>query len=148
MKIIAHRGNTKGPNPKFENNPNYLQESLDTGYDVEVDLRVENNELKLGHDFGQYIIDLNWLMKRQKNLWIHCKNVPALELMTTTQFNYFWHDTDDYTLTSHGYVWAYPGKINVGEKCVLVMPENVWSVKDTQAKYGICTDYCDKYKKT
>ena len=25
-------------------------------------------------------------------------------------FNYFWHQEDDYTLTSEGYVWVYPGK--------------------------------------
>ena len=24
--------------------------------------------------------------------------------------NYFWHQTDDFTLTSHGYIWTYPGK--------------------------------------
>ena len=38
MIFIAHRGNTKGPNKELENTPGYIDEALDNGFDVEVDI--------------------------------------------------------------------------------------------------------------
>jgi hypothetical protein len=38
MRLISHRGNTIGPNPEMENSPLYIQETLDKGFDVEIDL--------------------------------------------------------------------------------------------------------------
>ena len=38
MKLIAHRGNIDGPNPERENSPEYIEEALKAGYDVEVDV--------------------------------------------------------------------------------------------------------------
>ena len=56
--------------------------------------------------------------------------------------DYFWHQEDDFTLTSKGFVWTFPGK-EVGVKSVLVdlNGDNV-----DQECYGICSDYVGKLK--
>jgi hypothetical protein len=38
MIYISHRGNIDGKKPHLENNPTYIDEAIDLGYDVEIDL--------------------------------------------------------------------------------------------------------------
>lgn len=164
MILIAHRGNIYGPNPARENSPDYIDEALDKGYDVEIDLRYnteidKNHYLYLGHDTEQYPIDANWLLERASSLWVHCKNMLALTYMNSAwinsglthkpPMNYFWHQEDDYTITSDGYIWAYPGKkMPVRASTVMVMPEPFWSVREMidMDPFAICTDYCRNYR--
>ena len=148
MKYIAHRGNLDGPIPDSENNPEYLDYALYYGFDVELDLRVINGLFYLGHDEPQYKIDLDWLEERQHKLWIHCKNTEALSQCVDAGLHCFFHNTDDYTITSKGYVWAYPGKPRASEYCILVMPELSHGTKFLKGYgyYGICSDYIEKVK--
>jgi len=148
MKYIAHRGNLDGPIPDSENNPEYLDYALYHGFDVELDLRVINGLFYLGHDEPQYKIDLDWLEERQHKLWIHCKNTEALSKCVDAGLHCFFHNTDDYTITSKGYVWAYPGKPRASEYCILVMPELSHGTKFLKGYgyYGICSDYIEKVK--
>lgn len=143
MKLIAHRGNTEGPKKDSENQPIYIDFAIESGYDVEVDLRKFETGLYLGHDFPEFKVTEEWLHSRKDRLWIHCKNSDALEFCLEKDLHCFWHNIDDYTMTSKGYVWAFPGKENVGDKCVLVMPENDWPVEiiKKKAKFGVCSDY-------
>jgi len=111
--LIAHRGNLWGPNPERENDPNYVNEVLNApgDFDAEVDLWADCGGLWLGHDGPTYRIPDGWLKDRHARLWVHCKNVQALEYCKIHRdLNYFWHQNDDYTVTSLGYVWVYPGK--------------------------------------
>jgi hypothetical protein len=50
MILISHRGNINGIESNNENNPEYIQKALDLVYNVEVDLRIKDNKLYLGHD--------------------------------------------------------------------------------------------------
>ncbi len=148
MLIISHRGNLHGPDKSLENNPKHIEQIIND-YCVEVDLRVENDKLYLGHDECQYPIDREWLYRHRKSLWIHCKDVQALRFCSESKdFHYFWHNTDDYTITSQNIVWAYPGKEKVSKFTVLVMPEGHWSHEEILSfdPYGICTDYPESYK--
>lgn len=146
MKLIAHRGLTKGPDIDLENRPEQILQSLARGFDCEIDLRVINNELFLGHDQADYLIDAEFLKK--PGLWIHAKNLEAFDFLVNTRYNYFWHQTDDYTLTAHGLIWAYPGK-ELTIRSVMVMPE--WQ-DETLANtlnvdcYAICSDYVAQIK--
>jgi hypothetical protein len=145
MKLIAHRGNVHGPKPDRENSIAYIEEAITEGYDVEIDLRVENNRCYLGHDNPEYVVTMDWLRKYKEILWIHCKNHEALEKISSSfvEFNYFWHETDSYTITSKGIGWVYPGK-QPYSKSVIVMPENLGGdikiLKECDC-YGICSDY-------
>ena len=149
MKLIAHRGNIDGPNSSKENNPDYIERAISQGFDVEIDLRYSSldKNLYLGHDEPTYKINWFWLGKYKDYLWIHCKNIEALYEFShgTSGFNYFWHQNDDYTLTSRNYIWTYPGKPYTS-KSVIVMPEwnkNVNEFVDLRAYdcFGVCSDY-------
>jgi hypothetical protein len=141
MKLIAHRGLMFGSDKTNENAPYQIQSALDKGFDAEIDLRIVNDKFFLGHDDPTYEIDPEFLHK--KGLWIHAKNWEALEWLSDTQLNYFWHQEDSYTLTSHGIVWAYPNQPLMA-KSVCVMPENQGISLEYAFNlpiYGICSDY-------
>ena len=146
MKLIAHRGNIHGPNEELENNPNQIDKCIELGYDVEIDLRYDelSKNIWLGHDLPQYPITWDWLNQRYDKLWIHCKDFKTLNEFSskTKEYNYFWHQDDDFTLTSRGYVWTYPGK-EVGVKSVLV---DLNGDSIDQECYGICSDYVGNLK--
>jgi len=158
MKLIAHRGNIDGPNPSEENNPEYIEDAIENGFDVEVDIWFSSQTKKffLGHDRPEYQIDVFWLAKNINKLWIHCKNIEALYEFSANMsgYNYFWHDTDKYTLTSKKYIWTYPGQPYT-PKSIMVMPESmkVFPTFETELEdmkayncYGICSDYVGKIK--
>ncbi len=151
MKIIAHRGNLNGPNENTENDPIQIDRCIRRKLDVEIDLWIENG-FWLGHDSGNYKVDLNWLLERKNSLWIHCKNMEALchLKLNAPELNFFWHQSDDYTLTSKGWLWCYPGRpVAVSElhksdlPAITVMPENISF--DTVNFSGVCTDYPERY---
>lgn len=135
--LIAHRGNTKGKKPSLENSPDYIDEALLQGFDVEVDVWV-TDRIFLGHDKPEYQCSMNFLINRSEKLWIHCKNLGALEVLNgIKRLNIFWHQNDDFTLTSKGYIWTYPNK-DVCEKSVIVV-KNALSYDGTKC-HGLCSD--------
>jgi hypothetical protein len=140
MVKIAHRGNTNGPNPEMENNPKYLLEALSLGFDVEVDVWLMGNEICFGHDFPEYMsIPESFLIEIGHRAWFHCKNLEALYFFNSTfpQLNYFWHQSDDHTLTSQGYIWTYPGKAVVGKSVIVDLELS----RIDQVAYAICSDW-------
>ena len=140
MTLIAHRGNTSGPNPEKENNPDYIIEALSQGFDVEVDIwGHKQEELWLGHDKPQYQCSVSFLINNYRKLWIHCKNLAAIDILSDFNvLNYFWHQSDDYTLTSKNFIWTYPGK-HVCDKSVLVITDARTYNGDNC--FGLCSDY-------
>ena len=147
---IAHRGNIDGPNPSRENDPVYIDEALKLGYDVEVDVWFDRDHgWWLGHDAPVYNITEEFLVT--PNLWLHCKNYKALYRMSQrTDFHplhYFWHQNDDYTLTSKNVIWCYPGidiSLEYKNNAVIVMPEI--SLHDTTGYGAVCSDYVESMK--
>jgi hypothetical protein len=152
MIKIAHRGNLNGPHPAFENSPLYIEKALSFGVDCEIDVWVDlNNEIYLGHNEPQYQVQLNWLLKNSTKLWIHCKNSKALMFFNSIEgeVNFFWHENDEFTLTSKGYIWVYPKSEPVFD-AICVLPErfdNDWLNRDYSGVKGICTDYLESLKK-
>lgn len=151
MKIIAHRGNLDGRNPFEENRPEYIDKAIEEGFDVEIDIRSEDHNFYLGHDDPQYQVSMLWLYQRKDKLWIHCKDFRSMEVLSNSpvDFNYFWHESDRYTLTSNGIGWVYPGQ-QPYEKSVVVLPEDTLYFDEEYVKnnkfYALCTDFCYRYK--
>jgi hypothetical protein len=143
-KLISHRGNINGPNPEMENNPIYITEALNLGFDVEIDVWYVNNSFYLGHNEPTYKIDVDFLMNR--GMWCHAKNEEALRQMIWIDgIHCFWHQNDDYTLTSEKIMWVYPGKkLPANSICVLPEINNVeeYILKDC---LGVCSDYINNY---
>ncbi len=143
MLIISHRGNLTGIDSSIENKPEQILDVINQSICVEIDLRIYKDKLYLGHDEPQYQIDENFLLSNKTWLWVHCKEKESFDRALNYNLNCFWHDTDDYTMTSWGYVWAYPGKESAGSLCIGVMPEKFWApgeVITTNKFFGVCTD--------
>lgn len=145
MKIIAHRGNLEGPNKDKENHPSYIQQAIEAGFDVEVDVWFEDNSYYLGHDNPLYKISQNFL--QNEKIWCHAKNINAMQKMRDDAIHYFWHENDKFTLTSKGIPWCYPG--NFIKNGIAVMPESVLSDQNLlnlrNQVLGVCTDYPSKF---
>lgn len=144
MRLIAHRGNINGPEPELENTPLHIMNALEKGYDVEIDVWYINDKWYLGHDKPTYMVER---FLEHPNLWCHAKNLQALESMLDYNLHCFWHQKDDYTLTSNGYIWTYPNK-PICAKSVIVVKDRqetqywagVDSLRDSNV-YGVCSDY-------
>jgi len=144
MVLISHRGNLEGKIIERENHPNYIEEALNLNYDVEIDVWMIEGVLYLGHDEPQYGVTQHWLNERYEHLWVHCKNIEAMEWFNAIGgFNYFWHENDTMTLTSRNYIWAFPDKQPI-ERSIAVMPE-IYN-DDVSKCIGICSDYIKNYK--
>tara|TARA_R110002020_G_scaffold420458_2_gene629621 strand:+ start:1743 stop:2252 length:510 start_codon:yes stop_codon:yes gene_type:complete len=139
-KLISHRGNTEGPNPERENKKSYIQEALDMGYDVEIDVWNINKTWFLGHDYPSQEIDIKFLMNNK--LLCHAKNLAALDgMLIHTNIHCFYHADDPYTITSRGYIVSYPG-YEVTPRTICMKPELARPNLDC---YGICSDYIGLY---
>jgi hypothetical protein len=143
MILISHRGNLDGSFPNKENSPEYIKKALLKGFDVEIDVWFVNSCFFLGHDEPKYKINIDFL--ENKKLWCHAKNLNALDKMLNNKnIHCFWHQNDDYTLTSNGFIWTYPNK-KIANNSIAVLPElfKDWDVNDS---FGICSDFVIKYK--
>jgi hypothetical protein len=139
--LISHRGNTSGPNKSLENSPEYIKIAIEKGYDVEVDIWLIGTELHLGHDLPQYQVDKDWLLSNRERIWFHCKNLEILNyfIQEKKDYQFFWHQEDDFTLTSNGYIWTFPGKEVMKNSIIVSLGrENI-----VHEVYGICSDYVD-----
>lgn len=138
MQLISHRGNLAGPS-KNENDPEYILESFNHCDFTEVDIWLKNQTIYLGHDEPQYIVEHKFIANNR--LIFHAKNLKAFEYCLDNNFHCFWHDTDDYTLTSQNYIWTYPGKqVSIQHKSIIVDNSPSWKSKHYRC-YGVCTDY-------
>jgi len=149
MILISHRGNIEGKNLDLENSPDYIDRAIMKGYDVEVDLWLKENTFFLGHDEPQYLIDLEWITSRKKNLWLHCKNLNCFTFLTTytgDMYRFFWHQKDDYALTSNHMIWAYPNQ-PLSDRSIAVMPESTnYTIDQLKQCTGICSDFITNYR--
>ena len=141
MIVIAHRGNINGPNPEMENHPEYIESALHMGYDVEVDVWSVGGKFFLGHDEPKHEID--WKLLNRSGLWCHAKNSSALSAMLFMGVHCFWHQEDDYTITSKGYIWSHP-KADRNRSAVQV--ELDFSPALVGQCLGICSDHVAKYR--
>jgi hypothetical protein len=145
MIYISHRGNLNGRNIERENDPIYITKAIQGGFNVEIDVWYKNNDFYLGHDMPLYRIPNLDFLKNDK-LWCHAKNIDALNEMLKEDIHCFWHQEDDVTLTSKGYMWTYPGK-KLKSKSIVVDPENYiekwWNHKFEKIS-GICSNYIER----
>ncbi len=145
MKLISHRGNINGPNLERENHPVYIFEALAEGYDVEIDVWVKNSMVYLGHDRPSHSV--NEKMLQIPGLWCHAKNEQALHFMIDNKVpNFFWHQEDDVTLTSSGYIWTHSNNNIYTNKSIVCHMDKVESMEEYENVAGICSDYIGQIK--
>lgn len=142
MKIIAHRGLLDGPNKELENNPETINKAIEKGFDAEIDVWKTGDGWFLGHDEPQYKINFSYL--ENKKFWVHAKNIQALDSMLRigSNIHFFWHQEDDFAITSGGLIWTSPGK-ELTQRSICVMPEKIIPINEAIKLHcmGICTDF-------
>lgn len=107
MILISHRGNLYGRIPERENSESYIDEAIDIGYAVEMDVWIFDNKVYLGHDNPQYLTSVDWLLDREKHLWVHTKNIEALSLLINTGLRTFYHSTEHHTIINNcNIIWS------------------------------------------
>ena len=142
--FISHRGNLDGRVINVENSPDYISNALSKGYEVEIDVWFVSDSFYLGHDGPLYLISEDFL--ENEKLWCHAKNEEAFhKMLGNSKIHCFWHQTDDYTLTSKGISWVFPGK-KVNQNSIWVLPEHTTYKNIIINCLGICSDYISKYK--
>jgi len=137
MKYISHRGNLIGPNLEKENSIEYILDSIEAGFDCEIDVWHVDGQFMLGHDYPKYPVDVEFL--KNEKLWCHAKNLEALTCLLNNGIHCFWHENDKRTLTSKGYIWTYPGE-NLSLLSVSVVLTKELTI-DLNNLYGVCGDY-------
>ena len=143
MIYISHRGNQSGP--ERENAPDYIEEAIAAGYQAEIDVRLIGGLWFLGHDEPRYQVTESFL--QNDKLWCHAKNHEAFfQMRKNPRIHCFWHQQDDYIVTSRGYLWAYPGMPVNGPRVIACMPESAQHPIDLTAAQGICSDYIRRYE--
>jgi hypothetical protein len=146
MKLIAHRGLFNGPDKNLENKQSQIELALTQGFDCEIDFWIVDDKFYLGHDGPESQIKQDFI--ENNNFWIHAKNLNALHYLLGTKLNYFWHQTDNYTLTSNGYIWAYPGQ-PLTHRSIMVMPEwndpTLNNARQAQC-FAVCSDFVSLLK--
>ena len=146
MKFISHRGNIHGREIESENHPRKIEECLELEFEVEIDVWGIGGMLFLGHDKPDYQVSIDFLQREK--IWCHAKNVEVLSIFANNpKIHYFWHQEDDYTITSRGIIWVYPGKFLPNES-VCVMPERAsYSYNQLNSCFGICSDDIFNFRK-
>jgi len=152
--LISHRGNVNGKFESSENEPTYIDRAIELGFQVEVDVWYQKDQLYLGHNEPLYGVNRDWFVERIDELWIHCKSVSTLSYFNeqpvgmkhgfAKQFNYFYHTDEDVVLTSRGYIWVHPCTRPI-ETGIIVKPSLYQD--DTSKCRGICSDFIGTYKK-
>jgi hypothetical protein len=149
MKIISHRANISGIDIERENNPYYIDQCITMGFDVEIDLRIVNNKLYLGHDYAKYEINADWLDKRKHFLLVHIKEIEALYYVLEEKLDlvYFCHTNDDFTPISNGSIWCHDLKTKRNNKCIIpLLSSEQIDMFNQFDMYAICSDYIYKAK--
>ena len=139
MKIISHRGNVRGPRADRENRPSYIDCAIGNGYDVEIDVRLIEGQLWLGHDEPQYKVEHSWLQPRKEYLWIHCKDLAAAK--ECWEYQSFCHTSDPYTYTSTGKIWLHDLSMKIDNNVIIPMIDDIDYAPMKGQPYAICTDY-------
>jgi len=149
MILISHRGNITGRIPDSENRPSYIQDTITLGYDVEIDVRMKEGQLYLGHDHPQYRVELDWLLERKDSLWIHTKDFESLNLLIDTGLRVFFHEQERQTIINNtNLIWSHDLG-SVSNKSIIPLLD-LESIEEygylTQDVYGVCSDHLQAIK--
>jgi len=138
MNFIAHRGNTSGPQPTFENTEDYLQDAINKGYHVEVDIQLYRGALYYGHDAPNTYVNEKFI--KQWEVICHAKTFETMGPLLDLNTHCFFHQEDDITLTSKGKIWCFPGNFPRHPSAIWLDLHNTPLPDEIPNIWGICGD--------
>ena len=150
MILYAHRGNLNGKNVDLENNPDYIEHALKSGFSVEIDVHYTDNKFYLGHDEPLYEIDESYL--ENSKLICHAKTSESFMMMLKNRYIHtFWNSKDLYAITSEDFLWSLDSEKGIVDNPKLILCDvefrgfmiTKWHYDKF---YGICSDYVGEIK--
>jgi len=141
MKLISHRGNITKSIPESENTPDYVEIALKK-YDCEVDVWLKNDSFYLGHEGPTIEVSKQFIL--HPGLWCHAKHYESLQALLDVNAHCFFHQKDDYTITSKGVIWAYPRQ--KGDKNTVCVHPHELALEDVKKFYGVCANNIEEYE--
>jgi hypothetical protein len=145
MKLISHRGNIDGLLPGLENTCPYIQRAINSGYDVEVDVRLIGDKLFLGHDHPDHEVSFGWLIDRKDYLWVHAKNFGALSHLIDQNLRVFYHQQEAHTIINNcNLIWSHDlSEANEKSIIPLLSQEDIANYYQDNGSdvAGICSDF-------
>lgn len=106
MRIISHRGNVDGPGSQCE--LVNVESAFAAGFDVEVDVRLLNNTLYVGHDAPIYPLPDAWFQPNLiDRIWFHAKDIDAHRVMLGLGVKTFMHDDEPWVMVGD-LKWHHP----------------------------------------
>lgn len=146
--LISHRGNINAILPDRENSPDYIDEAIAQGYDVEMDVRFIDGKLYLGHDGPQYEVTLQWLLDRRARLWVHTKNFEALSYLINKSLRTFYHQKENHTIINHSnLIWSHElSEADKNSIIPLLSQEDIARQPVPENVYGICSDFVESLR--
>lgn len=147
MIYIAHRCNIDYPRQYWtENSVEGIKACIKLGLDVEVDVRIIDDDLWLGHDEPTEQMSLGGFVETATHCWFHCKNLEALKYLGSIYgAKAFWHEDDQFTMIKD-YIFTRPGG-RLTPTSIAVMPEMVdYKPEELAQCYAICTDRWHYYR--
>lgn len=132
----------------LENHPDYIKKALDAGFNVEVDVQsIRNGEALIGHGGPSYTTNLDMIC--DDRVWCHAKTLSALEDLLHIGAHCFWHQDDDYTITSKGVIWTARDECGGNIVRVTKKASDVGEVMTDNGLlfnhlYGVCCDYVNQ----
>ena len=144
MKLISYRGNIDGVNPELENTISQIENAINNGFDVMIDIFLKDKKLHLGSVENSTQLEIDWLEKYHTKLWLNCKDPELLSKFLDLDaigkhLHYFWFD-DKPTLTSRNYVIS--TREHIASRFVIMHPEDGDDITNV---YGICSSNPKKY---
>lgn len=145
MLLISHRGNISGRNTERENTPQYIEEALNLGYWVEVDIWEDTRgKLRFGHDcYSGDLVSATFFANPM--ILFHCKNFGALRQCKERYLHFFFHKDDFFTLSSKGWIISH-SQNKPASRTIHMLPEkNGYSKESLKDCAGICSDFIAFY---
>ena len=152
---VLHRGNTHGLDKATENEPDLLRRALEAGWDVEVDVWLDEGSkagVWLGHDAPEHYLGAAGgaecdALLAHPGAWLHCKNLAAFRWLRqradSWRFHFFSHDLDPLALTSRGVAWVFPGVAFAGQGAVAVVRVDCAALPGGGG--GVCVDWLPEH---
>lgn len=147
MILISHRGNISGQNGFTENTHEVIKKALSLGYYVEVDVRYDHSR---GFYFNHDEMDTPNIRENKyfahfdtERMIYHAKDLKSLEMLKERGYHYFFHDKEEYTITSQGWIWANIGS-KLSSETVCVCPEKGFN-GNLMKCFGICSDFIEGF---
>lgn len=147
MKLYAHRGNLNGQNKTLENTYSYIQEALEKGFCVEIDVWYipEKNQFWLGHDRPTNLITKEFL--EDDRLLVHAKDLVTFERISKhSNIHSFYQDADSVSVTSWGKnVYHQSTNLLDYNSDQIIVDISGTKICDECPCYGIISDYVTSY---